>query len=120
MNQQFDEATIRRALYANVRDETFSGSVRTYLTRLLADVWSRRDDFSGKRPFGMSGWQVVVYSPLIRADLIEGEFDGERVVTSPASASTSTPQRSSVVRAISVSRSAVGRVVGGVTGSSLS
>lgn len=50
-------------------------SVRDYLVRLLSELWREDDMFSGKRPFGNSGWQDEVYTVLIRAGLLVGSFD---------------------------------------------
>ena len=50
-------------------------TIRKYLTELLVTLWSEGEGFSGKRPFGNSGWQWDVYVPLVRAGLISGEID---------------------------------------------
>lgn len=50
-------------------------TIRGYLVALLAEVWNEGDQFSGKRPFGNSGWETDLYIPLIEAELIAGSFD---------------------------------------------
>jgi hypothetical protein len=50
--------------------------VGAYLVRILAEVWAKEESFSGKRPFGNSGWKHNVYDALIAAGLAnEGEED---------------------------------------------
>lgn len=51
-----------------------AATIRDYLTRLLAEVWREEQGFSGKRPFGNSGWQYEVYVPMIRAGLVAGSI----------------------------------------------
>lgn len=45
-------------------------SVRGYLVALLLEVWQEQEGFSGKRPFGNSGWSADLWRPLIQAGLI--------------------------------------------------
>lgn len=54
-----------------------ASSVREYLCKLLLELWDKEECFSGKRPFGNSGWQLDVYVPLAEAGLIDGEVDEE-------------------------------------------
>lgn len=49
-------------------------TVREYLIRLLETVWVEAGSFSGKRPFGNSGWRLDLYQPLIKAGVIRGSF----------------------------------------------
>lgn len=51
------------------------GTVRDMLAELLTKVWEEAEGFSGKRPFGNSDWQTVVYGQLVKAGLLEGELD---------------------------------------------
>jgi hypothetical protein len=48
-------------------------TVKEYLKALLSAVWSEGEGFSGKRPFGNSGWDHELYDPLIRAGLVSGK-----------------------------------------------
>jgi hypothetical protein len=52
-------------------------TVRGYLIALLTEVWTDGEGFSGKRPFGNSGWETDLYIPMIRAGIIGGTFDDE-------------------------------------------
>jgi hypothetical protein len=50
-------------------------TIRGYLCALAAAVWNEGEGFSGKRPFGNSGWDSDLYLALVKADLIEGVLD---------------------------------------------
>lgn len=50
-------------------------TLRHYLRDLLLTLWDEGECFSGKRPFGNSGWEYDVYLALVDADLIEGTED---------------------------------------------
>jgi len=50
-------------------------TIGDFLTELLATLWSEKDEFSGKHPFGNSGWEYDLYRPLIEHGIIEGSFD---------------------------------------------
>lgn len=50
-------------------------TIRGYLIALLTAVWDDGAEFSGKRPFGNSGWEHDLYEALVRAGRIEGTFD---------------------------------------------
>ena len=52
-------------------------TVRQYLCRLLAALWEEEEGFSGKRPFGNSGWQREVYAALVGAGFIAGTIDAD-------------------------------------------
>lgn len=54
-----------------------AGTVREYLVALLHQLWTREDGFSGKRPFGNSGWQYEVYDAIEQAGI---EGDPEQLV----------------------------------------
>jgi len=45
-------------------------TIREYLKTLLKMVWEEEESFSGKRPFGESGWQHDLYTPLALKGLI--------------------------------------------------
>lgn len=49
-------------------------TIGEYLVMLLAALWDRGESFSGKRPFGNSGWKYDLYIPLVRARLVKGSF----------------------------------------------
>jgi len=50
-------------------------TIREYLKELLRTLWQEGEGFSGKRPFGNSGWRYELYHPLIEKGLISGKFD---------------------------------------------
>jgi len=54
-------------------DDNDSGasSIGGYLTALLAEVWREGECFSGKRPFGNSGWEYDLLLPLAKAGFID-------------------------------------------------
>jgi hypothetical protein len=57
-------------------------TVRAYLGTLLMNVWVDGEGFSGKRPFGNSGWQGDFDRAFIRAGWVEGTLDEEGWVDS--------------------------------------
>ena len=50
-------------------------TIREYLETLLSTLWDEQEGFSGKRPFGNSGWEYDLYNPLIKASRIKGKLD---------------------------------------------
>lgn len=52
-----------------------ASTVGDYLIKLLLTLWKEGEGFSGKRPFGNSGWEYELYSPLIKAGMVKGELD---------------------------------------------
>jgi hypothetical protein len=52
-------------------------TIRNYLKELLKTLWKEGDTFSGKHPFGNSGWQFDVYFHLIKYKLINGNIDDD-------------------------------------------
>ena len=52
-------------------------SIRGYLKALLEELFMNGEGFSGKRPFGNSGWEYELYTPLLKAGLVGGKFDGD-------------------------------------------
>lgn len=57
-----------------------AATIRDYLIALLALVWTDRECFNGKRPFGNSGWQYELYPALITAGLVAGQLDEDGYV----------------------------------------
>lgn len=57
-------------------------TIRDYLSALLEMLWHEKDGFSGKRPFGNSGWHYELISPLIKHGYITGELDEDDCVNS--------------------------------------
>jgi len=52
-------------------------NIGEYLRALLATLLDEGESFSGKRPFGNSGWEYDLYKPLIVAGLVQGSLDGD-------------------------------------------
>lgn len=52
-------------------------TIRDYLRELLETLWAEGAGFSGKRPFGNSGWEHDLYKPLVQHGFIEGQLDEE-------------------------------------------
>ena len=52
-------------------------TIKEYLKALLRTLWQEGEGFSGKRPFGNSGWQYDLYTPLIQHGLVSGKLDEE-------------------------------------------
>lgn len=50
-------------------------TIGEYLKILLLTLWDKEEGFSGKRPFGNSGWQYEVYTALISAKVVNGKLD---------------------------------------------
>lgn len=57
------------------RDLDRKMTVREYLVKLLETVWTEEEGFSGKRPFGNSGWKSDIHAAMIEAGLTKGKLD---------------------------------------------
>ena len=55
-------------------------TIGQYLCNLLLQVWMEGESFSGKRPFGNSGWEHDLYETLARAGIVNSEVDEEGYV----------------------------------------
>jgi hypothetical protein len=55
-------------------------TIRAYLTALLVTLWQEDEGFSGKRPFGNSGWKYDVWKALIKGGQLPGTLDGDGYV----------------------------------------
>lgn len=69
-------------------EENDSGAdtVRGYFKALLRELIQEEEGFSGKRPFGNSGWQYELYRPLVKAGAVAGDDEGEAQDTDAADA----------------------------------
>lgn len=56
-------------------NDSGADTVRGYLVALLAAVWDEGEGFSGKRPFGNSGWHGDFDQAFIKAGLVPGQLD---------------------------------------------
>lgn len=52
-----------------------AATVRGYLKALLTKLWEEGEGFSGKQPFGNSGWEHDLYFPLVKAGRVAGEIE---------------------------------------------
>lgn len=52
-------------------------TIGDYLRALLLAVWTEGEGFSGKRPFGNSGWDSDLYIALVKAGIVDGKLDGD-------------------------------------------
>jgi hypothetical protein len=52
-------------------------TMRQYLWTLLQTLWVEQEGFSGKRPFGNSGWDYDLFKALVVAGYVEGKLDAD-------------------------------------------
>ncbi len=52
-------------------------TVREYLLNLAHKCWEEGEGFSGKRPFGNSGWEHEIYTAIAKSGMIEAKFDSD-------------------------------------------
>lgn len=57
------------------RNDAGAATIGEYLVKLLAELWHKQEEFSGKRPFGNSSWDWDLYMALVDAELITGSYD---------------------------------------------
>ena len=57
-------------------------TVGEYLKKLLLTLWEEQEGFSGKRPFGNSGWDYELYTALIKCGAVDGFLDEDGYVES--------------------------------------
>ena len=55
-------------------------TVRDYFKELLLKLWSQGEGFSGKRPFGNSGWDLDLARGLIKSKAVKGKLDEDGFV----------------------------------------
>ena len=53
-----------------------------YLLKLLETLWEKGEGFSGKSPFGNSGWKYDLYKPLVEVGAVEGKLDSDGYIES--------------------------------------
>ena len=59
--------------FVNLEGEDLT--IREYFVELMLELWKEGESFSGKRPFGNSGWEHDIYAGLIEANHIKGTID---------------------------------------------
>lgn len=52
-------------------------TIGEYLRTLLLTLWEEQEGFSGKRPFGNSGWDYELYIALINCGAVDGQLDDD-------------------------------------------
>ncbi len=57
------------------KNDAEAATVRDYLKALVRRIWEEGEGFSGKRPFGNSGWRCELELALVKAGAIEGKID---------------------------------------------
>jgi hypothetical protein len=57
------------------KNDAHAATIRQYLRALLTKLWDQREGFSGKRPFGNSGWEHDLHVSLVKAGHIKGTLD---------------------------------------------
>lgn len=70
---------MKKELALNLKLESYDfdeeTTIKDFFKMLLLELWKAGESFSGKRPFGNSGWEYDVYKPLIKAGVITGTLD---------------------------------------------
>lgn len=72
MSKITPEKALDLSFYCGDLDSTLT--IREYFKALLTALWEKEESFSGKYPFGNSGWQYALQLPLVRAGAIKGEI----------------------------------------------
>lgn len=67
------DALLDTKFYAHDLDEPMT--VRSYLSKLLITLLEEGECFSGKRPFGNSGWENFLLVPAIESGALDGSVD---------------------------------------------
>lgn len=60
--------------YPTFFDDCHATTLREYFHELLSTLWQEGEGFSGKRPFGNSGWEYDIYKALVEMKAIKGKF----------------------------------------------
>lgn len=59
------------------KNDAGAKTIRDYLKTLLRELWEKGESFSGKRPFGNSGWEGELETALVKAGAVPGKLDGD-------------------------------------------
>lgn len=76
-SKKINKKIIMEAMNLKFDFEGTEVTIREYLKELLIKVWKEGESFSGKRPFGNSGWEQDLYRPLALAGYIEAYIEEE-------------------------------------------
>lgn len=63
--------------YPMQHNDAEARTIGEYLILLLTAVWEEGEGFSGKRPFGNSGWYMELYIALVKGGFVKGSFEDE-------------------------------------------
>jgi hypothetical protein len=73
----------KNILDVKIKDEDSGAkTVREYFKALLDKLFEEGDGFSGKRPFGNSGWEYTLKQALVKSGHVDGKLDGDGCVES--------------------------------------
>lgn len=61
-------------------NDALATTIKEYYKALLVALLTEGENFSGKRPFGNSGWEYELYKALINNNLVDGKLDSEGYV----------------------------------------
>jgi len=68
---------IEKALNCKVDLDGEKLTVREYFKKLMLILWEEGESFSGKRPFGDSGWECDIYNALAVEGVIEADIEDD-------------------------------------------
>lgn len=60
-------------------EDAEANSLREYFQNLLFQLWLKGEGFSGKRPFGNSGWKYDIAQCLVAQNVLVGFTDGDYI-----------------------------------------
>ena len=72
------ENVLGLVFYCNDLDREIT--IKDYLKELMLTLWKEAEGFSGKRPFGNSGWQYDIAACLIKNNIVDGKLDEDGYV----------------------------------------
>lgn len=62
----------KEVLDLEVSVDGFEGTIGRFFIELICKVWNEQDCFSGKRPFGNSGWDYPILKAIVKAGFVDG------------------------------------------------
>lgn len=72
---------IEKVLNLNISEDE-ADTILDYLHHLLQTLMDKKEGFSGKHPFGDSGWEYDLYIPMVKAGFVSGKIDEDGYVNS--------------------------------------
>lgn len=75
--QKMDKETAEIIFSAKLKPDNDAGvgTVRQYFVKIAQMVWTEGESFSGKCPFGNSGWDSDIAWALVNAGIVKGTID---------------------------------------------